>query len=346
MRILLPASPAPLQGPTIEDTVVARDEMANLAWHIELATQDEDGTTVDRQRRWLKLRAPNDPSYRPANHDQVDSYRLGTPLPDYWYPLMQTVGADGQPSQPRTLQRATPPPEARDVPDTGLQGIAIPHDNAPPVADHEARRPGTRLRRVDRLTYTPQGPRQWRARINEPGFGDTSSGLRFDTMATPSQHPNLVLNPDFARARRVPPSPLAVVGKPESSAAESFTLWNNNAGTTTTWVQPTTRPGGTGWMLHINTEGPSSGLVQQWAPSHTGPTNVIASAWVFVIRGRVMMGSGNNGFIDADAFSAGHLRWEHLTAANGYSPVNEIVIYAADPGGAEYLVDEVTIRPT
>jgi hypothetical protein len=57
------------------------------------------------------------------------------------------------------------------------------------------------------------------------------------------------------------------------------------------------------------------------------------------------MGCGNAGTTGADIASSGQDRWELLQAPNGSAPVNEIAIYANDPAGAEYLVDEVFVRP-
>jgi hypothetical protein len=130
------------------------------------------------------------------------------------------------------------------------------------------------------------------------------------------------------------------------SAAEHWTLWNNFDTQTTTLVERTTRPEGIGWMLRITTTSPGCGLVQQWAPINTGPINATATAWVYVVRGTVIMGSGNGGNIAADAASAHTNRWERLEAPSGRSPVNEVIIYASDPAGAEYLVDQVIVRPT
>jgi hypothetical protein len=178
LRIHLPCSPPPLEGTTLEDVLVARDEMANLAWVIELTTRDQDGATVDRYRRWLALRPASDPSFDPATRDGVAGYRLGTALPDYWYPLIATGGPAGQP----LLELAELPDGATDVPDTGVQGQLVPHTSGASLADEEASRTGTRLIRLDRLMRTAKGPVVWRARTRRPGTGEASSGLRFDVL--------------------------------------------------------------------------------------------------------------------------------------------------------------------
>jgi hypothetical protein len=178
VRVLLPPAPAPLEGPVLEDVLIGRDEMANLAWLIELTTRDGDGQAVDRFRRWLRLRAPHDPAFDPAGQASARSYRLGTTLPDNWYPLV----ASPDPAGGQRLSLATVPPEAVGVSDAGVQGQLVPHVPGSVLADEEASRAGSRLQRVDRLTRASSGRVVWRARVKSPGTGGASSGLRFDVL--------------------------------------------------------------------------------------------------------------------------------------------------------------------
>jgi hypothetical protein len=337
VRIHLPASPPALQGPTLEDVLIARDELAHLGWIIELITNDEDGVTTDRYRRWLGLRPPSDPSFNPAEQSLSNSYRLGTTVPDFWYPLCAATTGSAH-----TLQLAGLPDEATDVPDDGVQGRLIPHQPTTQLADEEASGTGTRLTRVNRLTHTPTGRVVWQARIKQPGTGEASSGLRFDILSTPANRHNLVHNPNFARARRVPPAPLTT-RLAQNAAAENWTLWNSVVTTTSTQLEPTTRPDGTGWMLRVSTKAPGCGLVQQWAPNDTGPLHALATAWVYVISGTVSMGCGNGGNTGLDVTSTTTGQWEKLETPSTQIHVNELVIYATSAGGAEYLVDQVIV---
>lgn len=180
-RVLVPATPTLLQGPVLEDVRVARDEMANLAWVIELITRDGDGRSVDRYQRYLShpLRRPDDPSFRPADRTGRPNYRLGTTVPDFWYPLVAVLAADGQPP---LLEIAALPPQATGVPDTGVRGILIDKTPGTRLADEEASREGIRVIRRDRMVRTPTGVTAWRARIKDAGRGEASSGLRFDVL--------------------------------------------------------------------------------------------------------------------------------------------------------------------
>ena len=80
-------------------------------------------------------------------------------------------------------------------------------------------------------------------------------------------------------------------------------------------------------------------------PSGTGPAQAVISAWVHVVRGHVGLGCGNGGDIDVSTISTTLGRWERLSTPNGRSPANEVILYATDPEGAEFLVDEVTVSP-
>jgi hypothetical protein len=177
-RLFLPTAPPALEGPVAEEVLVARDEMANLAWVIELITRNDDGANVDRYKRWLQLRPPSDPTFNPATRGAANSYRLGTTLPDFWYPLVTATAADGKP----LLALAELPPEATGVSDAGVRGQLVSHAEGTRLADEEASREGTRLSRRDRVTLSPTGIVVWRARTKGPGQGESSSGLRFDVL--------------------------------------------------------------------------------------------------------------------------------------------------------------------
>jgi len=341
MRVFLPPCAPPLEGPALDDLLVGRDELANLGWIIELTTRDGDGGPVDRNRRWLQLRSASDPAYNPATAQDAATYRLGTSLPDYWYPLLARTGPDGTPQ----LALAALPPGAADVSDDGVAGHVIPHAAQTTLADEEAARTGTRVSRVNRLGRIDGTRTGWRARVRRPGTGEASSGLRFDLLGSPAAAPNLVINPDFTQARRQPPGTLTGSAASGQAAAENWGLWNNPATSTTSRVEPTTRPGGTGWMLRISTGAGGCGLVQQWAATGTGPAAATAEAWVYIIRGGVTLGSGNGGNTGGDTSNRTAGRWEQLAAPSGHSPVNEVILYAAPADGAEFLVDFIAVRP-
>jgi hypothetical protein len=171
LRLLLPTSPRPLEGPVLEDVLVVRDELANLAWVVEHTTLDGDGEPVDRYQRHLRLRPASDPAFAPATRGAADVYRLGTALPDYWYPLV------AHPDRP-TLVLAG----ASGNGDDGVRGTLVSHGPDSEIADAEVRQEGLRLVRRDRLSISGGRRAVWRARSRTPGLGEAAPSPRFDTL--------------------------------------------------------------------------------------------------------------------------------------------------------------------
>jgi hypothetical protein len=130
------------------------------------------------------------------------------------------------------------------------------------------------------------------------------------------------------------------------SAADSWTTWVNQcpqfgfpSNTVRTELVPSTLPGGGAMMIHVGTTSPESGIVQVFA----GTPQVVSSAWVFVTRGQVCIGTGNGGNTHCDDFSTTTGQWELLQAPNGVSPANEFIVYATSQGGADFFVDNATV---
>ncbi|HET7801547.1 MAG TPA: hypothetical protein VFL38_14080 [Humibacillus xanthopallidus] len=333
MRVLLPGSPPPLQGPSTEEVLLARDEMANLGWLIELATTDEDGAKVDRYRRWLSLRSERDPAFTPGSAGDTLYYRLGTSLPDYWYPLMST-GAG--------LALAAVPPGATDVSSEGVTGTIVPHVPGSTVKDEEVPRAGTAVSRVHRLVQTPAGRRVWRARRRTAGTGEASSGLRFDTLGAPAVTPNLLSNPALALASRTAAAAaVSKVGR-SPSLGRDWQVVNPKGGRTEARLEPSTR-GQEGWQLHIVANKPKSGVAQTFATKTTAPAAAEAAAWVFVIRGQVSLAAGPGGVMKPGAMSTTTGEWELLRAPASKSPVTQLVVLAQG-GAAEFIIDGASVR--
>lgn len=132
-----------------------------------------------------------------------------------------------------------------------------------------------------------------------------------------------------------------------SSAAEEWRVWNSVDGIITTELVRSTFPyGGSMTMIHVTTAGIHSGLVQKFLLENTGPSRIIASAWVFVKRGHVGIGTGNGGATNnTDAVSKTTGQWEYLEASNSISPANEFIIYSDNQteDGADFYVAEASV---
>ncbi len=126
------------------------------------------------------------------------------------------------------------------------------------------------------------------------------------------------------------------------SAADSWTVFNNTAGTTTTELTGSTLPKAGARMIHVTTDGARNGLVQVFGPYNTGSPSVLAQVRVFVVSGQVGAGTGNGGNTGLDTLSTTTGQWELLQAPNHFSPANEFIVYSAN-GPAEFYVELASV---
>ena len=175
LMLLAPAVHRGLQGPTIEEVLFLRDEAANLAWAVEHAIESPAEQSLRRETTVSVPATGGTPA--------LPVYRLASPVPEAWIPLLpvRLKGDDGV--ERLRLQRGavlhadgtqrTPRPRGRLLATPGpLQ-----------LHDEEVPREGVRLcthwqlaRWVDGSTHL------WFARRHQVGRGEGSSGLRFDEL--------------------------------------------------------------------------------------------------------------------------------------------------------------------
>jgi hypothetical protein len=173
--LLVMPSMAGQVGDPVETVALARDELANTAWAIELSVTDATGRVVDRREEWLRnapeLSAPG----------QVPAYAVQTVVPNYWLPLIPTP-VPGQSEAIRfTVARLLQP-----LP--GAAGLdAEPRGRLPRlgqwVHEEEIPRDGVRLARQPVLARWYDGSwHSWTRREKNAGSGESSSGLAFDVV--------------------------------------------------------------------------------------------------------------------------------------------------------------------
>jgi hypothetical protein len=75
-----------LEGNAVEEVAFARDEMANLAWAIEKRVQGTSGEPLDRSLEDQRYAIRQQPTV--AASDARVLYRLMTPVPGHWLPLL------------------------------------------------------------------------------------------------------------------------------------------------------------------------------------------------------------------------------------------------------------------
>jgi hypothetical protein len=95
-----------LEGRVLEETMVARDEMANLAWAIEHSVQGVSGEPLDRDLEAHSLAFQQ----KIAFDGDIDSpqlvYRLQTPVPANWTPLLPVRDTPIDLTDPLTIRLA------------------------------------------------------------------------------------------------------------------------------------------------------------------------------------------------------------------------------------------------
>jgi hypothetical protein len=169
--VLPPSSPHQLDGPTVEEVALLRDEMANLAWAVERYFEGEDGLPVDRAQR---SRRP--PTTQPPSAGNPTRYRLGTTVPPYWFPLVPELGTAARRLRVTEMAYSTEP-------DAEPKGHLITLGQL--IEDEELPREGLHLVR-DRVLarWTDGTPVAWTRHRTRIGRGEGSSGLRFDIVET------------------------------------------------------------------------------------------------------------------------------------------------------------------
>lgn len=153
----------------IENVILTRDEMANMAWAIEKKVLDATGKVIDRTR---------DPQQPVENGSAELQYLLATAVPENWVPLVPV----SQPDTSRILLRrgamnltGTPVPHAQGA----IAGAAGPLI----INDEEIPRSGARVIRSARYARWIDGSTHlWIGRTKSAGQGEANSGLQFDAI--------------------------------------------------------------------------------------------------------------------------------------------------------------------
>ena len=145
----------------VEKVLLLRDEMANLAWAVEHSYEGERGLPVERHETAV-LAAPE---RAVPGRDATLTYRLGTEVPPYWFPLIPTLASD---DVSLVLSRISNQPATVRFPTAGCSRWA-----RPPIPDAEVPREGTRLLRDTAMTRWSNGRVfVWSRRRREIGRGE------------------------------------------------------------------------------------------------------------------------------------------------------------------------------
>jgi hypothetical protein len=165
---LPPTAQQVLADRPVEEVLLLRDEMANLAWAVERRYEGARGVAQERHEEAQRNRVPVPP---PDTGAQL-RYLLGTEVPPYWFPLVpvNVSGALCLAPQRMTNQPASVMPRGTFVRVGGT-----------PVIDCAVPREGRQLLRDFALTRWSNGTSLlWSRRRSGVGRGEGTSGLRFD----------------------------------------------------------------------------------------------------------------------------------------------------------------------
>jgi hypothetical protein len=180
--LMAPRLPASLEGPPFESVVLARDEMANLAWAVEQRVLDAAGQPLDRYDQWVASRREEEPT-------TTARYRVDTVVPDHWFPLAPEQLADMESVRLRLVPVERMVGEALQelMPLGALLSGASPATPDPLwIHEEEVPRSGASLARShQRARWHDGSVHAWIARRKRSGAGESSSGLRFDSVEEP-----------------------------------------------------------------------------------------------------------------------------------------------------------------
>jgi hypothetical protein len=166
---LPPAAQQLIADRPVEEVLLLRDEMANLAWAVERRYEGDRGVAEERAEVAMRGKPATPP---PPEATAALRYLLGTGVPEYWFPLVpvQTSGEPTLQIQRMVDQPATVEPRGRFL---DLNAQAIP--------DFAVPREGRKLLRDYVYTRWSNGAGfVWSRRRSRVGRGEGSSGLRYD----------------------------------------------------------------------------------------------------------------------------------------------------------------------
>jgi hypothetical protein len=180
-RFLLPPTLGQsIDSAPLEDVLMLRDEMANMAWAIERSVEGPTEQPV------VRISTPTVAPLPPVT-GAAPAYRLASPVPDNWIPLLPVqVTTTGNKLEQR-LQRAkllqvNGPPHFNVAHGEALNA-GVP---ALMLFDEEIPREGVRVSKSRRMTRWSDGSSWvWTALRREVGRGEGSSGLTYDRLQSP-----------------------------------------------------------------------------------------------------------------------------------------------------------------
>jgi hypothetical protein len=180
--LFVPAAlPPSLHSEPLEEVLLLRDEVANLAWAIERRVQEAGGRSLDRFEQYQRARAAAPPPPPAPDNGQLH-YRLATTVPDHWIPLVPTRQAPDDPDVRLVRGRVLRQGSATPVSPAPLGRLLEP-GRPLRLFEEEVTRVGARITRSRQyVRWTDGSSHLWIGRQKGAGRGEGASGLRYDAV--------------------------------------------------------------------------------------------------------------------------------------------------------------------
>jgi hypothetical protein len=170
---LAPAVAKTLEGRPIEEVLLLRDEIANMAWAVERAIPGR----LEQRLDLGAVVAPGDATAPPP--DGALRYRLATEVPYNWVPLLPQ--RDAATNALRLVRAAMLAPDGSNAVRSARGVLLNPPGPGLALFDEEVPREGARITRsAQHVRWFGGSAVLWIGLRNTVGKGEGSSGLRFD----------------------------------------------------------------------------------------------------------------------------------------------------------------------
>jgi hypothetical protein len=177
----------------LEDVLIIRDEMANMAWAVERSIEGPLGQPLNRGDQLAAQRSADESAISSGggstgtpSADALPRYRLSSHIPANWIPFLpvELTGRSGSPIS--RLQRGAVL-QADGTPQLQTALSSLLNLSAPLLLyDEEVPREGIRVTRHYQMARWIGGSTfVWLAHRKHVGKGEGSAGLRFDTIEEP-----------------------------------------------------------------------------------------------------------------------------------------------------------------
>ena len=173
---LPPALAVTVDGPVVEEVLLTRDEMANVAWAVERVVESTAGYATPLQERTRPGEREEEEGASASQSADRWTYTLASRVPDGWLPYVpvQLPRVNGVRSRAVQLQRISARPASA--------LLRVP--GAELLNEEEVPRRGVRITRSYQLARWINGETYvWSTRAVTAGRGESASGLRFDALS-------------------------------------------------------------------------------------------------------------------------------------------------------------------